>query len=290
MGLKTEVAVVVVAQGAFLAVTESHGKCDVTSAEVLRLVKGSAVIEFTYRRKPTLFRFAFHRVLNGGVYDPLFVCESTQATLKPDVSKTKAIYRSPDLRCRPTCQKGEGVCSPILLSVLDQVGKGGDTAVTCDVNSKVCMVSEKVLNTLFVGGVGTSDCIMGECVFPGTNPDLMVEGVDQLALQTAMSFDQKMTVVMGFIYVAAAAAVTLIAIGFLVMSRDYACWNACSKTLAKGGGAPSACGMLNQAGTTYNVAMSNVTYKIKEKEVLKGVSGVALSGELLAIMGYGLLA
>jgi hypothetical protein len=243
--------------------------------------------EFGFNKTDSSFVVQFYRFHpdNKAVVS-LFRCTTKQATVKLVTTAGGASaleYASPELSCFMACvpspEGGNRACSPLIGDFAPQVGKDGFT-MTCNTAGRQCELREKWLGLLWSGDVTATECSFGNCVaavaggFGGPEPVPM-------AAVAPMSGHQKASLVMGLLCLAVAAAMLMLSAGFFIMSRGYHTYKALPVATAASGSS-----YLGEEMKTYDLMWSDVTYNIKKKEVLTGVSGVALAGELLAIMGY----
>lgn len=215
---------------------------------------------------------------------PLFKCTSNKTTVESDPARGQIRYVSPDLACNLSCVIGsDRTCTAFLNNVVGQVGNKGGSIVTCEPKAATCDISESVLNT-FLGGVNTNNCRMGECAEDGKAGSAAV--VDFTVI-TRMSPHQKASIALGSVYVCLVGLLFAVALSFWLSSRAFGSHAKAKAFLAGSAHCLSNGGDEGEEGEphTYSVVWQDLTYQIGPKRILKGLTGLATPGQLLAIMG-----
>jgi ABC-type multidrug transport system fused ATPase/permease subunit len=108
--------------------------------------------------------------------------------------------------------------------------------------------------------------------------------VVSFTVMSRMSSAQKGAIGIGSVYVILSGALLLVALCFWVATRNFGTYAAAKATLAKMGPSPGAAYGAAES-ETFSVVWQDLTYAIGGKKILKGLTGLARPGELLAIMG-----
>ncbi|KAF9082838.1 hypothetical protein BGX23_012028, partial [Mortierella sp. AD031] len=189
--------------------------------------------------------------------------ECTVATTVLDGGQAQTKWDCPGLKC--TCIKPSQMCgglpnpSPILLNVVLETLKG-PFSLTCAHNSRDCAFFFAGLAGFFPDGLKMVDCDMGECVFPS----------EMISALTTVNSSMAVGVIVG-----------LAILGALILFLIVVCSMAKRNQL-----------ILSRAPYSINTEAAslefrNVGYTLNKDglEILKGISGSAPAGIVLAVMG-----
>lgn len=115
-------------------------------------------------------------------------------------------------------------------------------------------------------------------------PQVGSASVVSFTVMSRMSSAQKGAIGIGSVYVILSGALLILALCFAVATRNFGTYATAKATLAKMG--PAVGGVYGaQDSETFTVVWQDLTYAIGGKKILKGLTGLARPGELLAIMG-----
>lgn len=150
--------------------------------------------------------------------------------------------------------------------------------ITCG-SDLTCRVSEKLLDQ-FINGVTTHPCQVGECVDRYQTANSFLVGdftqIDRL------SPSQKGSIILGSLYITSML--------FIIAVSLVTCWrfspyrsfmssktrpDCVNKDLAN----------WDDSDGGFKLVWQNMMYQVKGREILRGVTGMSLPGELTAIMG-----
>ena len=172
--------------------------------------------------------------------------------------------------------------------------KGGSTIV-CNPKLGSCDVNEYTLTT-FLGGVKTQGCRLSECALKGE--DAVVASGNFAAIFN-LPPEQQTSYILGMTLLACTLVILAIATSYHFRQRKFSSFAKASQYIfgtGKGSAAAAVGGADGPAvapaaamptpDKTYSIAWDNLVYTVGgNKQILKGVSGLAMPGELLAIMG-----
>ncbi|KAJ3192709.1 glutamine--fructose-6-phosphate transaminase (isomerizing) [Irineochytrium annulatum] len=148
----------------------------------------------------------------------------------------------------------------------------GDFAFTCPFNSTDCQVHFGFLNTLFPSGISTPNCTFGECTYQLPN------GTNQGTIPIMTNASLVSEVVAAATTSPTEAAGVAIAVIAIVVIVGGIAWALVAQAKARRGVAPPP-----RKGC--NIVFGKISYAANGREILRGVSGTAEAGKVLAVMG-----
>ena len=244
----------------------------------------------------------------------MFKCDGIGCTQVKDVKNNKVQTTCPSARCNTTCEVGgpDESCTTFVASQVEQIGARGPMTLTCNSEGAAsgagteCIVHEKLLDFYFEvrfssffhpsfppsnkthppslpplppfpQGVELADCHFGECVPAGARAQVAEGSLADFALRNAEIFLES-TYILAAVFGVLVCVVICLGLGLYYAMSEYYSLGDCQALVAD-----LAPVYLKPVPTT--LTFSQVGYTLKNRTILKGISGVAPAGEILAIMG-----
>ncbi|KAF9432002.1 hypothetical protein BGZ76_011422 [Entomortierella beljakovae] len=238
----------------------TYMNCAVRAPELLSLFPGTYTASINMDVTNKTLRAQVWR----GQEEQVF-CSATECAVKSKYvdGKIQSAWDCPNISCG--CIMPSTICGGLpdsFLELEDLVKTlGGSLAITCTEGSTDCTLLLSEIVALFPDGITISDCDMGECVFPSEMISTVI-APEKSSLSTGV-------------------IVCLAILGAILIALITICAIARKNQLT-----------LRQAPYTFcteaaSLEFRNIGYILNKSglEILKGVSGSAPAGEVLAVMG-----
>ena len=212
----------------------------------------------------------------------MFKCDGKNCTQIYDPKTKKIQTACPGTKCNMTCEVGgpDASCTPFVASQITQIGQKGPVTLTClepgvKSNGSECIMHEQLLD-FFFKGVELTDCHFGECIPEGLHANVAEGSISEFALRNAQIFEET-TYILAAVF--GVLVFIVICLGLLLYYglSEYYSLESCEVLVA---GLPP---LITQPYPC-TLTFKNVGYTLKGRQILKGISGVAPAGEILAIM------
>ncbi|GAB5032377.1 abc transporter [Nannochloropsis oceanica] len=265
-------------------IDRTHGMCRVATQAVSDFLQGRAYVTSQVTAAGDL-HFEFVKITGEEErYETMFKCDGIGCIQVKDVKTNKIQTTCPSARCNTTCEVGgpDESCTTFVASQVEQIGARGPMTLTCNTDGTTsgtgteCIVHERLLDFYFQG-VELDDCHFGECVPAGARAQVAEGSLADFALRNAEIFLES-TYILAAIFGVLVCVVICLGLGLYYAMSEYYTLGSCQAMVAD-----LAPVYLKPVPTT--LTFSHVGYKLKDRTILKGLSGVAPAGEILAIMG-----
>lgn len=253
-----------------IVVNKFHQMCDVTNKKIISILDGKKPqVTFSCNKTAGACDFQFWIDQKESFY-----CDLNKCSFDYDLKKNSTNYQCEEVMCKCLPERmlcGEAGLIDISEFLTETIRGPGE--FTCDLKDKNCQFSEPSMNDLISSVFGdpyiTLNCKSGECIHKSEIPGYDLPDSNRLTWSNLL-----LIILVAFIC-------------FLLVGASL--YNISRSALFKPSGdfqpLDGEMNALNENFTPTTLSFENISYKIKDHQVLSGINGLVKPQECLAIMG-----